>query len=137
MIRACEKIKIDHRAKFLDKDNFSIAQVYFRFARFYEVFSFRCVARATFDRNLIHSADACFLVMVCVLHARASLLHPMSLFRHVVGIRKHAWNFLPQIRPRKCPQFPVSLPETFARSREFQILGTRAQHSLLLAKAWV
>ena len=31
-------------------------------------FHFRCVARATFDRNLIHSADACFLVMACVVY---------------------------------------------------------------------
>ena len=29
-------------------------------------FHFRCVARATFDRNLIHSAHAYFLVMACV-----------------------------------------------------------------------
>ena len=29
-------------------------------------FHFRCFARATFDRNLIHSADAYFLVMACV-----------------------------------------------------------------------
>ena len=71
MIRACEKIKIDHRAKFLDKTIFQLRRFNFRFARFYEVFLFRCVARATFDRNLIHSADACFLVMVFVLHARA------------------------------------------------------------------
>ena len=39
-------------------------------------FHFRCAARATFDRNLIHSADACFLVMacagVCILLARAA-----------------------------------------------------------------
>ena len=34
-------------------------------------FHFRCVARATFDRNLIYSADACFLVMACVV-ARAA-----------------------------------------------------------------
>ena len=30
-------------------------------------FHFRCFARATFDRDLIHSADACFLVMACEL----------------------------------------------------------------------
>ena len=29
-------------------------------------FHFRCVACATFDRNLIHSADACLLIMVRV-----------------------------------------------------------------------
>ena len=33
-------------------------------------FHFRCVARATFHRNLIHSADACFVVMTCVGYAR-------------------------------------------------------------------
>ena len=36
-------------------------------------FHFRCVARATFDRNLIHSTDACFLVMACVGYSRAQL----------------------------------------------------------------
>ena len=32
----------------------------------------RCVACATFDRSLIHSADACFLVMACVGYSRAA-----------------------------------------------------------------
>ena len=36
-------------------------------------FHFRCVARATFDRNLNHSADACFLVMACVAYSRVKL----------------------------------------------------------------
>ena len=45
----------------------------------------------------------------------------------LILIDNHAWKFLPQIRPRKCPQFPVSLLENFARSREFRILGTMAQ----------
>ena len=39
--------------------NFKIETIFF--CRFY----FR-VARATSDRNMIHSADACFLVMACV-----------------------------------------------------------------------
>ena len=36
-------------------------------------FHFRCVARATFDRNLIHSADACFLVNANELKASIGL----------------------------------------------------------------
>ena len=42
--------------------------------------------RATFDRNLIHSADACFLVMARVGYARAQLktLSSMS--------AREAWN---------------------------------------------
>ena len=64
-----QKIKIGHRTKFRDKENF-FPQVFFRFARFYAVFSLPCVARATFDRNLIHSADECFLVMACVDYSR-------------------------------------------------------------------
>ena len=49
MIRACKK--------FRDRDNF------FSVSRdFAPYFHFRCVARATFDRNLIHSADACRLL---------------------------------------------------------------------------
>ena len=44
-------------------------------------FHFRCVARATFDRNLIHSADACFLVMACVAYSRAQLKTLLSLLK--------------------------------------------------------
>ena len=52
-----QKIKIGHRANFRD----FFPQVLFPFSRdFTPYFHFRCVARATFDRNLIHSADACF-----------------------------------------------------------------------------
>ena len=55
-----QKIKIGHRAKFRDRDNF-FPQVSFPFLRdFTPYFHFRCVVRATFDRNLIHSADACY-----------------------------------------------------------------------------
>ena len=41
-------------------------------------FHFLCVARATFDRNLIHSADACFLVMACVGYSRVQLKTPFE-----------------------------------------------------------
>ena len=44
-------------------------------------FHFRCVARATFDRNLIHSADSCFLVMACVGYSRAQLKTLSSLLK--------------------------------------------------------
>ena len=48
-------------------------------------FHFRCVARATFDRDLIHSADACFLVMACELacvgYSRAQLKTLSSLLK--------------------------------------------------------
>ena len=67
---ACmRKIKIGHCAKFQDRDNF-LPQVSRDFT---PCFHFRCVARATFDRNLIHSAAACFLVMVCVGYSRVQL----------------------------------------------------------------
>ena len=71
---------------------------------FMPYFHFRCVARASFDRNLIHSADACFLVMACVGYLRAqlktlsSLLKPdnfpsngfrMAFFRY----KMHIWNY--------------------------------------------
>ena len=65
MIRACKK------SRSVTVQNFEIETIFS--AGFISVswdftpyFHFRCVARATFDRNLIHSADACFLVMVCV-----------------------------------------------------------------------
>ena len=44
-------------------------------------FHFRCAARATFDRNLIHSADACFLVMACAGYSRAQLKTLSSLLK--------------------------------------------------------
>ena len=47
-------------------------------------FHFRCVARATFDRNLIHSTDACFLVMACVGYSRAQLKTLSSLLKIVL-----------------------------------------------------
>ena len=65
-----QKIKIGHPAKFRDKDNF-FPQVLI--SDFTPYFHFRCVARATFDRNLIHSVDACFLVMACVGYSRMQL----------------------------------------------------------------
>ena len=62
-----QKIKIGHRAKFRDIGNFFL-QVLFLFWAILRriIFHFQCVARATFDRNLFHSADASFLVMACV-----------------------------------------------------------------------
>ena len=44
-------------------------------------FRFRCAARATFDRNLIHSADACFLFMACVGYSRVQLKTLSSLLK--------------------------------------------------------
>ena len=44
-------------------------------------FHFRCVARATFDRNLNHSAVACFLVMACVAYSRVKLKTLSSLLK--------------------------------------------------------
>ena len=79
-----QKIKIGHRAKFRDRDNF-FPQVLFPFSHdFTPYFHFRSVARATFDRNLIHSADACFLVMACVGYSRAQLKTLSSLLNFVL-----------------------------------------------------
>ena len=69
-----QKIKIGHRAKVRDIGNFFLRD-------FTPYFHFRCVARATFDRNLIHSVDACFLVMVCVGYSRAQLKTLSSLLK--------------------------------------------------------
>ena len=51
-------------------------------------FHFRCVARAIFDRNLIHSADAGFLVMACVAYSRVQLKTLSSLLKsfHPQGV---------------------------------------------------
>ena len=41
-------------------------------------------------------------------------------FLNIINSRLESFkSILPQVRPRKYPQFPVSLPENFARSREF------------------
>ena len=61
-----QKFKIGHRVKFRDRDNFFSAAFISASRDFRPYFHFRCVARATFDGNLIHSADAWFLVMACV-----------------------------------------------------------------------
>ena len=58
-----QKSKIAHRAKFRDSDNFFSAGFISVSRDFTPYFYFRCVARATFDRNLIHSAATCFLVI--------------------------------------------------------------------------
>ena len=58
-----QKINIGHRAKFRDEDNFFSAGFISGSYDFTPYFYSRCVARATFDRNLIQSADACFSVM--------------------------------------------------------------------------
>ena len=55
-------------------------------------FHFRCVARATFDRNLIHSADACFLVMACVGYSRVQLKTLSSLLK--MKLRAVFWQFV-------------------------------------------
>ena len=68
-----QKIKKGHRAKFRDRDNFFFAGFISVSRDFTPYFHFRCVVRATFDRNLIHSADACFLVVACVGYSRAQL----------------------------------------------------------------
>ena len=68
-----QKIKIGHRAKFRDRDTFFSSGFISVSRDFTPYFHFRCVARATLDRNLIHSADACFLVMACVGYSRAQL----------------------------------------------------------------
>ena len=60
-----QKIKIGHRAKFRDGDNF-FPQLLFPFRAILRRIFTSGVLHATFDRNLIHSADACFLVMACV-----------------------------------------------------------------------
>ena len=52
-----QKIKIGHRAKFRDRDHF-FPQVLFPFRAILRRFYAVCVARATFDRNLIYSNDA-------------------------------------------------------------------------------
>ena len=76
-----------HAKKQDESQNFEIETIFFR--RFYfpfmqfntPYFHFRCVGRATFDRNLIHSADACFLVMACVGYSRVQLKTFLSLLK--------------------------------------------------------
>ena len=61
-----QKIEIGHRAKFPDRDRPFFPAGFISILRnFTPYFHFWCVARATFDRNLIQSADGCSLVMAC------------------------------------------------------------------------
>ena len=63
---------------------FFFSKVFISVSRdFTPYFHFRCVARATFGRNLIHSADACFLVMACVGYLRAQLKTLSSLLEAI------------------------------------------------------
>ena len=66
MVRVCKK------SRQVTAQNFEI---------FFRRLHFRCVARATFDRNLTHSADACFLVMVYVGYLSAQLKTLSSLLK--------------------------------------------------------
>ena len=91
MILTCKKFKIGHRAKFRDREFFSAG--FISVSRFNtRYFHFRCVARATFDRNLNHFADACFLVMACVAYLRVQLKTLSSLLKalfHTLLIDTH------------------------------------------------
>ena len=76
-------LKIVGKTESVTAQNFEIETIffrrfYFRFALFTPYFHFRCVSRATFDRNLIHSADARFLVMACAGYLRAQLKNPFE-----------------------------------------------------------
>ena len=73
-----QKIKIGHRAKFRDKHDF-LPEVFISVSRdFTPYFHFRCVASATFDRNLTY-----FLVMACVGYLRAQLKTLSSLLNMI------------------------------------------------------
>ena len=78
-----QKIKIGHRARLRDTDNFFPAGFISGSRYFTPYFHFRSVARATIHRNLIHSADACFSVMVCVGYLRAQLKTLSSFLKDV------------------------------------------------------
>ena len=82
-----QKIKIGHRAKFRDRDNF-FPQVLFPFRtilrRIFTSSVLHTLLLITFDRNLIHSADACFLVMACVGYSCMQLKTLSSLLKFVL-----------------------------------------------------
>ena len=61
--------------------------VFFSVSRdFTPYFHFRCVARATSDKKLIHSADACFLVMTCLDYSCAQLKTLWNLLKEALEI---------------------------------------------------
>ena len=78
-----QKFKIGHRAKFEDEDNFFPQVLFLVRAILRRIFTSGVLFHASFDRNLIHSADACFLVMACVGYARAHLKTLSSLLNKV------------------------------------------------------
>ena len=76
-----QKIKIGHRAKFRDRDEF-FPQVLFPVrAILRRIFTSGVLQALLFDRNLIHSADVCFLFMACVGYSRAQLKTLSSLLK--------------------------------------------------------
>ena len=104
MIRACKKSR--WVTKFWDRDNF-FRRFYFSFMRFNTPYFYsRCVGRATFDRNLIHSADACFWVMTCVGYSRVQLKTLLSLLKLKLVMQRNpsvTYNF------HKTEQWPYNL----------------------------
>ena len=91
-----------------EKETIFFRRFYFRFARFTPYFHFRCVARATFDRNLNHSANACFLVMACVAYSRVRLKTLSSLLKFSLNFHKDAGTLR-----RVLKTFPRFLEEAF------------------------
>ena len=80
MIRACKNQDRSPRKISRDRQFFSVG--FISISRdFAPYFHFRCAARATFHRNLILSADACFLVMACAGYSRAQLKALSSLLK--------------------------------------------------------
>ena len=78
-----QKIKIGHRAKFRDIDNFFLQGLLPFRAILRRIFTSGVLHELLpgFDRNLIHSADACFLVMACVGYSSAQLKTLWSLLK--------------------------------------------------------
>ena len=82
-----QKIKIGHRAKFRDRNSF-FPQV---------LFPFRAILCRIFTSGvlhallLIHSADACFLVMACEGYSRAQLRTLSSLLKAMTWFRTYGW----------------------------------------------
>ena len=79
MIRACKKSRYVTAQNFRVKTIFSAGFISVR--AIYAVFSLPVCC--TFDRNLIHSVDACFLVMACVVYLHAQLKTLSSLLNEL------------------------------------------------------
>ena len=96
MIRACKESR-QITAQNVEIETIFFCKFYFHFIRFYAVFSLPGCCTRYFGRNLIHSADACFIVMACTGYSHAQL-KPLSSLLKCLSIQFYCVNSNPKFQ---------------------------------------